>query len=93
MAPSWVKFNVAYRNKSHILKISIARVSAESFPLGLHQEFTTQEMLLSVSIPTVQSVHFLSKHHIVYLNVINCNKYYATKAKKSYSKKRTAQAK
>lgn len=93
MAPSWVKFNVAYRNKSHILKISIARVSAESFPLGLHQEFTTQEMLLSVSIPTVQSVHFLSKHHMVHLNVINCNKYYATKAKKSYSKKRTAQAK
>lgn len=79
--PSLVKFNAAYRNKSHVPKISIFGVSAESSCPKLCQKFTTQGRLLHVSIPTVQRAHFHFKYHMAHLNVIKCNNYYSTTAK------------
>lgn len=83
MAPSQVKFNAAYRNKLHVLKISISGVSAESSRPKLCQKFTIQGRLLHVSIPTAleQHAHYHFKCHMAHINIINCNNYYSTTGK------------
>lgn len=80
LAPPQVKFNAAYRNKSHVPKISIFGISAESSCPKLCQKLI-QERLLHVPIATVQCDCSHFKYHVAHLNLINCNNYYSTTAK------------
>lgn len=87
LAPWWITFKAAYRNKSHIPKISVARVSAVSSSTKLCQKFTAQGTLPYVFITRAPCAHFHSKQHLSHLNVINCNKIYSTKDKEILQQK------